>query len=62
MAGTYVCRAMLLVENLPQPEGLIVSGNARERKSRLQAGVLCRLPRHGVTVASDRWPEPVFHL
>ena len=51
---------MLLVENLPQPVGLIVSGNASARESRLQMGPSRRVQRRGMTAALSRWPEPVY--
>jgi protein involved in polysaccharide export with SLBB domain len=43
---------MLLVESLPQPVGLSVSGDASARKR--------RLPRQGMTAAVSRWLEPLF--
>jgi hypothetical protein len=51
---------MLLVENLPQPAGLIVSGEASA--SCLQLGTSHRVQRRRMSVALSGRPEPVFQL
>jgi hypothetical protein len=51
---------MLLVENLPQPAGLIVSGEASARENRLQWGTSHRIQRRRASAALSSRPEPVF--
>jgi hypothetical protein len=53
---------MLLVQNLPQPAGLMVSGEASASESRLQLGTSHRVKRRWMNVALNGRPEPVFQL
>jgi len=42
---------MLLVENLPQPVGLVVRGEAGARETRLRSGNSHCVPRHWTSAA-----------
>jgi hypothetical protein len=53
---------MLLVEKLPQPVGLIVSGNASARESRLEMRTSRRMQRRWMIAVLSRWPEPLFQI
>jgi hypothetical protein len=53
---------MLLVENLPQPSGLISSGEASARESRLQCQVSRRLQCRTVTAALSGRLKPLIHV
>jgi hypothetical protein len=53
---------MLLVKNLPEPAGLIVSGEASARENRLQLGTSHRVVRRLKSAALNGRPEPVFQL
>ena len=53
---------MLLLENLLQPIGLSVSGNASERDSRLQTETSRRVPRRVMSAVLRRWSKPVFEI
>jgi hypothetical protein len=53
---------MLLVENVPQPKGLIVNGDASAPESRMQMGISPHLPRGGMTAGRNRRPELLFKI
>ena len=61
-ARLTLAAAMLLVENLPQPVGLVASGDASARESRLQRDASRRVQCRRMAAAMSRWPEPVFQL
>lgn len=53
---------MLLVENLPQPVGLVAYGNANAREAHLPEKVSRRARRRGMVAGLSQWPESVFQL
>ncbi len=54
--------AMLLVENLPQPVGLVASGDASARASRMQREASRHVECRRMAAARSRWPEPVYSI
>ena len=62
LAAVRVSAAMLLVENLPQPVGLVASGQVKAREAGLQLKASRAAQRRGIAAVLCQWPEPVFQL